>query len=57
MRILSTSWLSLPIVTRNVTETQDRDFVEWFAQISGRVVSTNFLYLLTFSELMKSAVG
>jgi hypothetical protein len=57
MRILSTSWLSLPIVTRNVTETQDRDFVEWFAQILGRVLSTNFLYLLTFSELMKSAVG
>jgi hypothetical protein len=53
MRILSTSWLSLPIVTRNVTETQDRDFVEWFAQILGRVLITDFLYLLTFSELMK----
>ncbi len=54
---LSTSWLSLPVITRNVTETQDRDFVEWFAHILGSVLSTDFLYLLTFLELMKSAVG
>jgi hypothetical protein len=45
------------MVTRNVTKTQDRDFVEWFAHISGSILSTDFLYLLTFLELMKSAVG
>jgi hypothetical protein len=28
-----TLWFSLPIASRNVTETQDADFVEWFAHI------------------------
>jgi hypothetical protein len=35
---VSQSFLSLHIASRNATETQDTDFLEWFAQILGRLL-------------------
>jgi hypothetical protein len=44
-------WPSLPFASRNVTETQDADFVWWFAQIYGLLLHTSLLPLLGADEV------
>jgi hypothetical protein len=44
-------WLSLPFASRNVTETQDADFVWWFAQILGWLLYTYLHPLLGADEV------